>query len=434
MKIKSDLAGFYKLPLKARRKAIAELTGLKEEELSPLWRGELLTAEKADKMVENALGTYSFPLGLCTYLRVNGRDYLVPMAIEEPSVIAAASNGAKMLRSGGGLEAQSTKPIMIGQIQFAEVPDFSEAKAKIEARREELIRESEKLFPSWKERGGGLRDLEVRELPPSPDEDSGRGSFLVVHLYIDVRDAMGANAVNSFCEALAPKLEAIIGSSANLRILSNLSDRRLVSVRGAVKPEALTKGDPERGREVARRIEEASLFAERDPYRAVTHNKGIMNGIDAVLLATGQDFRAVEAGVHAYASRDGRYTALARWRFDGELLRGEMTIPLALGTVGGVAKVHPGAHSALKLLGVKSANELSEVVAAVGLAQNLAALRALADEGIQRGHMKLHAKNIAAEIGATPEEIKLLLPRLVERGTISHSVAKEILREIREKK
>ncbi len=429
--MKSILKGFYKLPLQQRRLELSQASDVPLERLQPLWNSDSIDPEIYEHMIENYVGTYSFPVGICTYLRVNHRDYLVPMAIEESSVVAAASNGAKMLRSGGGIIAEASEPIMIGQIQFGGVRDLRQTEEEIYRRREEIFAEAGRLFPSWVRRGGGLKGLEVRTLPPLSDGSDRFGPFLVVHLYIDVRDAMGANAVNSFCEALAPLLEQIVGKPANLRILSNLSDRRLVRVLGSVKPEALAKGDAERGREVALKIEEASVFAERDPYRAATHNKGIMNGIDAVLLATGQDFRAVEAGVHAYAARNGYYSSLSRWRFDGELLRGEMTIPLAVGTVGGIAKVHPGARAALDLIGAESASELAQVIAAVGLAQNLAALRALADEGIQRGHMKLHAKNIAIQAGAQPHELDELVEKLNEVGNISHSIAEKLLQEMR---
>ncbi len=432
--MKSDLAGFYKLSIEERRRLVFEQTGVafaEDERTQKAIDSGGFTEKIADNFVENVIGIFGLPLGIATNFHINGRDLLIPMAIEESSVIAAASHAAKLLKAGGGLTAVTTRPVMIGQIQLLDVPDIEKAKRAILSAKEELIEEGKKLTPLLVDLGGGLFNLKCRILQPLTKNDP-LGTMLIIHLLVDVRDAMGANTVNTICEGLAPKLAQLSGGRARLRILSNLADQRLVEVRGQVPFSAFCrKGEPESfGKETAQGIEEASIFAERDPYRAATHNKGIMNGIDAVLMATGQDYRAVEAGVHAYAARSGRYRALSRWRVGKKVLRGTMRLPLALGIVGGITRSHPTVKRALEMLKIRNAHELAEIAAAVGLAQNLAALRALAMEGIQQGHMALHAKNIAIEVGATGEWISLVAQKMIESRQIDHQNARKILAEL----
>lgn len=428
----SAIANFYRLSLQDKRNKLQE-SGFSEDELRALWGEPGLSLEQAERMIENVVGLYQLPLGICTNLQINGHDRLVPMVIEESSVVAAASNASKMLRAGGGVRAESTASLMIGQIQLVDVPDLDKATRMILEAKESLLLRVGQQFPAWQERGGGPRDIEVRTLLPQSSDDP-LGPMLIVHLIVDVCDAMGANAINSMCEYLAPILTQMVGGRVRLRILSNLSDRRLVSVQGRVPIRAFCKPEQpdEHGVEVARGIEEASVFAERDPYRAATHNKGIMNGVDAVLMATGQDYRAIEAGVHAYAARTGRYSALSRWRYRDGFLLGEMTLPLAVGTVGGILKMHPSIQAALRLMQIQHAHELAEIAAAVGLAQNLAALRALASEGIQQGHMRLHAHNIATEVGAEPHELSALIASLEKQPFLSQSVARKLLEQLRQ--
>jgi len=400
----SRLAGFYDQPLEKRIEQVAQWAALTQDETTTL-RGALgLDLARADRMVENVAGLYSLPLGIATNFSVNGRDVLVPMVIEEPSVVAGASFAAKLARAGGGFQAAATAPEMIGQLQVLDVADPWSARFDLLAARDELLALASATDPVIVNAGGGARDLEVRVLERTPV-----GPMLVVHLIFDCRDAMGANAVNTACEALAPRVEQIAGGRVVLRILSNLADRRLARARCTVLLEALAWGDFS-AEQVARGIVEAWAFAAADPYRAATHNKGIMNGVDAVVVATGNDWRAVEAGAHAYAARAGRYTSLSTWARDaaGNLV-GTLEMPLAVGIVGGATRVHPTARVALKILGVQRAQQLAEIVAAVGLAQNLAALRALATEGIQRGHMRLHARKVAmaAEAGEHAAECGL---------------------------
>jgi hydroxymethylglutaryl-CoA reductase len=394
-----------------------------------------LTMELADQMVENAYGLFSLPVGVCANLRLDGVDRLIPMVIEEPSVVAAASHAAKLLRAGGGVRSQVTPSHMIGQIQLLDVAlDRLESGAighELQRHKRELLDLANSGHHRLCAAGGGAIDLELRRLEPLRGDDPV-GTMVIVHLVVDVCDAMGANVVNTMCERLAPVLEQLIGARSRLRILSNLTDRRRVRVEGVVPFSALEGkgpgGDPI---QIARGIEEASVFAERDPYRAATHNKGIMNGVDAVLIAFGQDFRAVEAGAHAFAARDGRYTALSRWRVIGETLRGEMDLPLAVGTVGGVAKTHPMVGLSLRLSGINSAAQLASAVAAVGLAQNLGALRALATEGIQAGHMKLHARKAALEAGAVGSEIDRVSAIMASRCAAGIDAARAILQKLR---
>ena len=396
----SRLRGFYRLRRAERREVLRQETECSAAELAALCgQGDQgLTEIQADRMVESCVGTFGLPLGLGTNLRVDGRDRLVPMAVEEPSVVAGLSHGARLLRAGAGICTSAELPQMIGQIQLLDVADPSRVRRSVQQHEPALIAAANAMDPALVAAGGGARSLEVRLLEPTEAKDP-LGTLVVVHLIVDVRDAMGANAVNTMVEGIAPRIASVTGGRVRLRILSNLADRRRVTAQGQVGFERLGRGDRERGRAVADGIEEASRFAERDPYRAATHNKGIMNGVDAVLVATGQDWRAVEAGAHAYAARSGRYTALSRWRVTESGLRGELTMPLAVGTVGGAARSHPAAAPAIhRLLGADGASSLARVIAACGLAQNLAALRALATEGIQRGHMELHARK-AARVG-----------------------------------
>ena len=424
----SKLSGFYRLDMRARRARVAELTGLSEQDLGALSADHGLSDEQANRMAENVLGVMGVPLGLCLNLRVDGRDRLVPMATEEPSVVAAASFASKLLRAGGGVITEVTPPHMIGQIQLLDLSDVVAAEKALLGARDELLASANSGHPHLIAAGGGAIAVEVNHLPPL-DEADPCGPMVVLHLVVDVRDAMGANAINSMCERIAPRIEELSGGRVGLRIVSNLADRRTVVARGRVPMAALRdqcKGDT---RYLARGIVEASVFAERDPYRAATHNKGIMNGIDSVLLALGQDWRAVEAGAHAFAAHHGRYTALARWRIEADELVGELELPMAVGTVGGVGGVHPTVKVTRKLTQLKAAADLASITAAVGLAQNLSALRALAAEGIQRGHMKLHARNVAAEAGAVGDTIDEVAELIAKRGTISLSAAKEALAE-----
>ncbi|MCG5053555.1 MAG: hydroxymethylglutaryl-CoA reductase, degradative [Myxococcales bacterium] len=384
----SRIPGFYKLPLPARRDEIAARGDLGEDAFQVLDAGGLDRAT-ADRMVENAIGVYALPLGLGLNFRVNGEDYAVPMAVEEPSVIAAASNAARMVRAGGGFHGEADDPIMTAQIELLEVPHATKAEAEILARKDTLLAHANELIPRMVARGGGARDLEVRLPARDQGGDVGR---VVVHVHIDCRDAMGANLLNTVAEGMAPTLAALSGGKAGLRILTNLSDKRLVRLRARV-PFAALATEATAGEDAAEAIASASRFAEDDAYRAATHNKGIMNGVDAVVIATGNDWRGVEAGAHAFAAASGRYRPLSRWWTDGEgHLQGELVMPLAVGTVGGTLGVHAGARLAQRLLGVDSATTLAVVIGAVGMASNLAALRALATEGIQRGHMACHRR------------------------------------------
>ncbi len=418
----SRIPGFYKLPLEKRLEIVAEWAGLTEEEKQLLRKLGNLDEKIADAMIENVVGGMTYPFAVATNFRINGKDYLVPMVIEETSVVAAASNAAKMLREGDGIIAQAGPQEMIGQIHLVNVTSPYYKAMKILEHKEELLDYARQQAPLLVKLGAGPRDLEVRVL------DSRIGPVIVVHLIVDVKDAMGANTVNTMAEALAPKLEKITGGEARLRIISNYATRRIVRAWARAKPEAVG------GEDIARKIVEASILAEIDPYRAVTHNKGIMNGVIAVALATAQDHRAIEAGAHAYAARTGVYKPLSRWEIDDEgMLVGTLEIPLQIGTVGGATKVHPIAQIALKILGVKTAKELSEIMAAVGLAQNLAALRALVHEGIQKGHMRLHAKNLAIMAGATGDLIDKIAERMIKDGKITYEYAKQLLEEYTQK-
>ena len=425
----SRLKGFYDLDLKNRQQVLLDRGYLTPDDLDRFLPGRGLSLETADHMIENVVGVFSLPLSLALNFQVNGKDILVPMVIEEPSVVAGASFMAKLARDGGGFKASCTDPIMIGQLQVLELEDLSRAKDQILTQKEDLLAGLRDLDPILRDLGGGPQDLEVREIA-----HSAIGPFLVLHLLMDVRDAMGANAVNTACEFLAPAIEDLTGGRVHLRILSNLADRRLASASCTIPTESLAFGEYS-GELVQEGIIEAWAFADADPYRAATHNKGIMNGIDAVLLATGNDWRAVEAGAHAYAARFGFYRSLTTWSVDpdGNLL-GELELPMAVGIVGGATKVHPTVKTLLKLMGVTSASQLAEIIASVGLAQNLAALRALATDGIQRGHMRLHARQVAITAGAVGDEIPELAARLIEEKEIRIDRAQEIVSAWREGK
>jgi hydroxymethylglutaryl-CoA reductase len=422
----SRISGFYNLTLEERRAKLLESAPLSPEDLLPFTNGGL-SSDTADHMIENVIGMYSLPVGIGLNFMINGRDVLVPFVVEEPSIVAGVSFMAKLTRAGGGFTATTTESLMIGQMQLINVINMDEARLKLYEHKAELLENADRAESTLKKMGGGARDLEIRLI-----EDSPIGPFLVVHLIYDVKDAMGANAVNTACERLAPQIEAITGGKVHLRILSNLSDRRMARARCTVPVNELTVGfETFKGETVRDGIIAAYAFAASDPYRAATHNKGIMNGVDAVVLATGNDWRAIEAGAHAYAARSGRYTSLTTWGKDanGNLV-GTIEIPMAVGIVGGATKVHPAAQAAVKLMGITSAAELAEIIACVGLAQNMAALRALATEGIQRGHMSLHARQIALAAGASGDQIEKVAAQMVAEKAIRVTRAEEILKEL----
>ncbi len=424
----SRLPGFYKLDAAQRVRQVAEWAGLSRDEEETLLHGGLGTAQ-ASKMIENGIGTHALPLGVAVNFLINDRPYLIPMAVEEPSVLAAVSNAAKMIYAGGGFTATASEPVMIGQIQILDIPDMAAAIAALEdeSNQQKLMAAADASSQNIVRRGGGSRGLELR-----PHLDTPVGPMLIVHLLYDCRDAMGANAINTAVEQIAPMLADLTGGRTNLRILSNLTDQRTATATCTIPASALAPQGMD-GREVAQRIAEANAFALVDPYRAATHNKGIMNGIDAVCIATGNDWRALEAGAHAYAAvhsrlGNGQYAALTDWRVtDAGDLYGEITLPLAVGIVGGATKVHPTAQIAMKILNVASAGELAQVMVCVGLAQNLAAIRALATNGIQAGHMKMHARQVAMAAGATDGHIDRIATLLYQEQNIRVERAKEIL-------
>jgi hydroxymethylglutaryl-CoA reductase len=420
----SRISGFYNLTINERLAKIIDVSPLTSDDLLAYNNGGL-TPNSADHMIENVIGLQSLPLGIGLNFQVNGKDVLVPFAIEEPSVVAGASFMAKLVRAGGGFQATTSAPEMIGQMQVLDLENAEAARLKIYEHKTELLAEADTIDPILKKFGGGARDLEVRII-----EDSPIGAFLVVHLIYDVRDAMGANAVNTACEKLAPRIEAITGGRVHLRILSNLADRRLARARCTI-PMGELAFDDYTGEDVRDGIIEAYAFAACDPYRAATHNKGIMNGVDAVVIATGNDWRAIEAGAHAYAAKNGKYTSLSTWGTDAKgNLVGTLEMPMAVGIVGGATKVHPAAGASVKMMGVKTAAELAEVIVSVGLAQNLAALRALATEGIQRGHMSLHARQVAIAAGAEGAMIEKVAAQMVAEKTVRIDRAEEILKSI----
>ena len=434
----SRLPGFFDRSLEERIEIVTAWAGLTAEEKAVLRGEQGLSAEQGDHMIENVVGTHALPLGIATNFRINSRDYLIPMVIEEPSVVAGASFAARLARKGGGFSASATDSLMIAQMQVLDLDDPWSARYELLAQKERLLDLANQTDPLIVSLRGGAQDVEIRVLEETPV-----GPMLVVHLVFDTLDAMGANTVNTAAEALAPLVEEITGGRVNLRILSNLADRRLARAKAVFPAQSLTmEGFP--GNVVVDRIVEAYAFAAADPYRAATHNKGIMNGIDAVAIACGQDWRAIEAGAHAYAARDGRYISLSHWakitvsdpsadgstgspHSSGQALVGTLELPLAVGTVGGASRVHPTARLALKVMGVQSARELAEVMVAVGLAQNFAAMRALATEGIQRGHMGLHARQVAIAAGATGDDIERLARQMTAEGVIRPDRAAEIL-------
>jgi len=425
----SEVKGFYKLSASERLEFVRNFASLTLEEATILSHYGGLGAENANRMIENVVGTIQLPIGIATNFKINGRDFLIPFAVEESSVVAAASNAAKIARVAGGFTTTSSDPVMIGQIQLVN-PRFQEndwvnAIDKIKEREKELIAFANSRDKTLAEFGGGAREIQARVVK------AFRGQMLAVHLLVDVRDAMGANAVNTMCEALAPKLEELTGATARLRIISNLAVHRTASAKAVFPKSELAVEGICGGEETIERILDAYAFAVADEYRACTHNKGVMNGVDAVVIATGNDWRAIEAGAHAFATLSGKYSPLTKYYKNekGDLV-GEITLPVPVGLVGGATKTNPVARVCVKILGVKTARELGEVLAAVGLAQNFAALRALATEGIQKGHMKLHAKNIAVVAGAKNELVDVIAQRMVEEKNVSVDRARELLKEL----
>jgi len=416
----SVVPGFYRLPIEKRREFVMHFANLSDDDVKIF--SSFLDLTTADRMIENVLGTFELPLGLAVNFLINEKNYIIPMATEESSVVAAASNAAKIARIKGGFSTTCSEPLMIGQLQLLHIGDVVTAAQEILKHKKQLLILANSQDKILVDLGGGARDLEVRIL------DSPLGTMIVTHLIVDVRDAMGANAVNTMCEALAPMLEEISGGKVRLKILSNLADKRLVKATAVFDKERMG------GDQVVDAFLESYTLASIDPYRAATHNKGIMNGIDALIIATGNDSRAIEAGAHAYAAKDVQYTALTRYHKNnnGDLV-GEIELPMAVGVVGGAANIHPKAKLCRKILGISSARELAEVVACLGLAQNFAALFALSTVGIQKGHMSLHAKNIAVMAGAQGDEIEKLADQLVYNSKIKLDYAKEILEKMRKK-
>jgi hydroxymethylglutaryl-CoA reductase len=419
----SEISGFYNLSPQKRQELVTQFANLEQSEASLLQTTGALGIDLANRMIENVIGVMPIPLGVATNFLINGRDYLVPMAIEEPSVVAAASNAAKMARVKGGFTAITTDPVMIGQIQILNVTDPNGARMALLRAKDQVIQKANEQDPILLSKGGGAQDLDVKVI------DSPIGPMVIAELLVDCRDAMGANAVNTMAEAVAPLIERVTRGQVHLRIISNLATRRLARASAVFSKDALGGG------EVVDGVIAAYAFAAGDPYRCATHNKGIMNGVTAVVTATGNDTRAVEAGAHAYAARSGAYKPLTTWEKnrDGDLV-GTLEMPMAVGLVGGATASNPVARVAVKILGVKTARELAEVVVSVGLAQNLAALRALATEGIQRGHMGLHARNVAISAGASGELIDLVAQRMVEERKVRADRATEILQELTAKR
>jgi hydroxymethylglutaryl-CoA reductase len=427
----SAIPEFYKKTPAERLARVKEFAGLTDEEARMLREWGALGEATARGMIENTVGTTQLPLGFATNFLINGRDFLIPMALEEPSVVAAASNAAKLCRSSGGFKTEGDEPVMIGQMQFVSVKNAFAAVKAVNVARDKLRAMADECDKTLVERGGGCRDLKAREIK------TPRGEMLVVEIFVDVRDAMGANAVNSMCELLAPAVAELVGGEARLRIISNLATRRLSRAKAVWRAADLEESLKDAGLgltgvQIVERILDGWAFAASDAHRACTHNKGIMNGVDAVCVACGQDWRAVEAGAHAFAAISGKYAPLTRFEAtDAGDLVGFIEIPTAVGIVGGATRTHPVARACLKVLGVKSAREFGEVLAAVGLAQNFAALRALATEGVQRGHMKLHARNIAILAGAVGDEVELVASRMVEEKKVKVDRARELLARIR---
>jgi hydroxymethylglutaryl-CoA reductase len=415
MATSSEFSGFYTLSPAERLAKIAQACNLTPEEQELLQKEGSLALAVADKMAENVIGFMPLPLGIATNFKINGTDYLIPMAIEEPSVIAAASNAAKITRQCGGFSASVSNPIMRGQVQLVGIADAKEARKKLLEKKKDIKKAAKDATKGMAEYGGGFRKFSCRAIK------TPRGEMLIAEFFIDVRDAMGANTVNTALESLAPMLSEISGGKARLRILSNLAIERTAKASAVWKKEIL-------GEETIEGVLDAYEFAANDIFRCATHNKGIMNGVGALAVATGNDWRAIEAGAHAFAAYKKGYKPLTRYRKNenGDLV-GEIELPVAVGTVGGATRTHPIAKIALKIAGVKGAGELGMLMASLGLAQNFAALRALSTEGIQKGHMKLHARNIAINAGATAEEADRIAQKMVEEGNISVSRAKELL-------
>ncbi len=425
---KSRIPNFYKLSIDDRVDAVREKGWLSESDFEALKTGDhTLSLQNADRMIENVIGVMGLPVGLGLNFLINDKEYVVPLVVEEPSIVAALSSAAKLARASGGFQVESTEPILIGQVQIMHVPHPTQARARLLQRKEKILNLANTLHPKMVARGGGAKDIEVFIHPTSQF-----GDMLVLHLLVDTRDAMGANLVNTMCEGVASLVENITGGQVFLRILSNLHDRAMVKAKTRIPLQSLA-GRGFDAEQVRDGIIIASEFAGIDPYRAATHNKGIMNGVDAVALATGNDWRAIEAGAHAYAARGSRYTSLTRWsKADNGDLLGEIEIPIKVGTVGGPLQSNPTVAVNLRMLGVESARELAEVMGAVGLAQNFSALRALATEGIQKGHMTLHARTVASAAGATPEVFSTVVDRLIESGEIKIWKAREIVETVRE--
>ena len=422
----SRLEGLRDLTPAQRWERVVEAAGLSAQDAALLAGPGALPLATADGMIENVVGTFELPLGIAANFKVNGRDYLIPMAVEEPSVVAAASFMARIVRDCGGFETSVTAPLMRAQVQVVGLSDPYGARMKLLAAREQIMDAANDCDKVLVGLGGGCRDIEVHVFP----EMEG-GALAVMHLIVDVRDAMGANTVNTMAERVAPLVEELTGGTVRLRILSNLADLRLARARVCITPDALATTDLS-GEEIIDRIVEAYRFAAIDPYRAATHNKGIMNGIDPLVVATGNHWRAIEAGAHVWATSRGHYTSLTTWEKDkrGRLV-GTLELPMAVGIVGGATKTHPLAKLALKLLNISSAAELAQLCAALGLAQNMAAVRALATEGIQRGHMALHARNIAIVAGASGSEIEEVARELASRHDVRVERAQDLLRQIR---
>ncbi|MBF2587810.1 hydroxymethylglutaryl-CoA reductase, degradative [Listeria marthii] len=420
---------FYKKTVEERHAILAEYAGLNEEEQAFLASTGALSFDKANHMIENAIGIYSLPLGLGMNMLLNGKSYVVPMAMEEPSVVAAQSSGAKLIAQNGGITGSATKRKMIGQIELISVPDIQLAKENVIANQAKLITIANQAHPSLQKRGGGAVDLQVRTAQTANDE-----TLFIVHLLVDTQEAMGANMVNTMVETLAPELEALTSGKANMRILSNLVDEATATAMCRIKPESLAT-KTQSGEWVRDRIIAAYEFADADIYRAATHNKGIMNGIDAVIMAFGNDWRAVEAASHAYAARTGSYKPMTKWSKDAEgYLVGELTLPMPVAFVGGSIGIHPIATLSKKIARVESAKELAMLVCAVGLTQNLAALKALVTEGIQRGHMSLQAKSLAMTAGAKADEIEKVATFLQESKQLNVVAAKEFIAKLRSEK
>ena len=425
----SRLPAFYRKTVAERRALVVENTLLNSQDMT-YWSAEALDQDRAAMMIENVVGTFALPLAVGVNMTINNKDILVPMVVEEPSILAAVSNMSKLVRQCGGFSTSSTPSNMIGQIQISNVKDAEYIAKQLEQKRRELIERGNAIIPSLVHRGGGIRDMEFRKLVyDEPGEP--KKNMVIVHFIMDCVDAMGANMVNTVAEHLAPTIEDITGYRVNLRILSNFATERRATATCTIPIELLGK-DKEEGLEVAEGIVDAYEFAYADPWRAATHNKGIMNGIDPVVIATGNDWRAIEAGAHAWAARSGQYRSLTKWKIDNDCLHGTLELPMQVGTVGGCIRNHPQVQANMKLLGNPKSQELAEIIVSVGLAQNLGALNALSTEGIQRGHMKMHARNIAMQAGATLDEIPQVVDILSEIHKFSLKDAATALKQVRE--